>query len=134
MAKVTLNLECKLTPEEIQNKSHEMATAVIQYNEYETEKKAIAKDLGDKMKDLHSELTKLARITRRGAVNRPVECSVELNVPEVGTRRIVRLDNGVTIQEIPMTDAERQTNLFDEVDQLEKMFNLPEDPEAPAAE
>ena len=133
MAKVVLDLKCKLTPKELQEKAQEMATAVIQYDEFEDEKKAQAKELGDKMKDLHLTLSKLAKITRSKAEHRPVECDVELNVPEVGTKRITRSDTKEIIKEMPMTMEERQTNLFsDSIEELNKLFNLPSDP--PAAE
>ena len=45
MQKIVLDLEVKLTAKELQEKGQAMATAVIQYDKYEAEKKAIAKDL-----------------------------------------------------------------------------------------
>lgn len=137
MNKIVLDLEVTLTPKELQEKGQEMAAAVLQYDDYESEKKEIAKDLGDKMKDLHLKLSALARVTRRKTEVKPVDCKVELNTPETGTKRITRLDTKVIIKELPMTVAERQSNLFeDSIEELQKMFNLdreemppPESPE-----
>jgi hypothetical protein len=140
MTKITLDLEVKLTAKELQEKGQEMASAVLRYDEYEEEKKAIAKDLGDKMKELHGKLSALARVTRRKTEVRPVECKVELDTPEVGTKRITRADTKEIIKEMPMTIAERQSNLFeDSIEELQKMFNLesneppPAEPEQPSA-
>jgi hypothetical protein len=141
MNKIVLDLEVKLTPKELQEKGQEMASAVLQYDDYEAEKKEIAKDLGDKMKDLHLQLSGLAKVTRRKTEVKPVECKVELNTPETGTKRITRMDTKEIIKEMPMTVAERQSNLFeDSIEELQKMFDLegepptePPTPEQPAA-
>jgi hypothetical protein len=136
MQKIVLDLEVKLTAKELQEKGQEMASAVLQYDEYEEEKKAIAKDLGDKMKELHGKLSALAKVTRRKTEVRPVECKVELDTPEVGSKRITRADTKEIIKEMPMTLAERQSNLFeDSIEELQKMFNLESDePPQPPAE
>lgn len=134
MQKIHLDLEVKLTAKELQQKGQEMASAVIQYDEYEAEKKAIANDLGGKMKELHATLSQLAKITRRKTQTRSVECEVQLHTPEEGTKRIVRLDTGEVIKEIAMTLAERQTEFKfaeDEVKELQKMFTLEETPPPP---
>jgi hypothetical protein len=132
MNKIILDLEVNLTSKELQEKGQEMAAAIIQYDDYEAEKKEIAKDLGDKMKDLHLKLSGLARVTRRKTEVKPVECKVELNTPETGTKRITRMDTKTIIKELPMTLAERQTNLFEEsIEELQKMFNLESDEQSP---
>lgn len=132
MEKITLGLECKLTAKELQEKGQEMAAAVLKYDEYEEEKKQIAKELGDKLKELHGQLSALAKMTKLKREMRQVECQVELNVPEVGTKRITRLDTNQIIKEMPMTIDERQTNLFgDSIEELNKLFNLSSDPTPP---
>ena len=134
MQKIVLDLEVKLKPKELEEKGQEMASAVLQYDEYEEEKKAIAKELGDKLKDLHVKLSSLAKVTRRKTEVRPVECTVELDTPETGTKRITRTDTKAIIKEMPMTMAERQTELFqDSIENLQKMFDL-ESNEPPAPE
>ena len=140
MQKITLDLEVRLKPKELEEKGQEMASAVLQYDEYEEEKKLIAKDLGDKMKELHAKLSSLAKVTRRKTEVRPVECTVELDTPETGTKRITRTDTKVVIKEMPMTMAERQTELFsDSIEELNKLFSLeeqeppPAEPEQPSA-
>lgn len=138
MQKIVLDLEVKLTPKELQEKGQEMASAVLQYDEYKEEKKAIDKDLDGKLKDLHLKLSGLAKVTRRKTDVRPVECTVELNTPEVGTKRITRTDTKVVIKEMAMTLSERQSNLFeDSIEELNKLFSLdseePQPPEQPAA-
>lgn len=127
--KITLNLEVKLTAEELQAKGQEMALAVLKYDEYEAEKKEIAKDLGDKMKELHGKLSAMAKVTRRRTDIRPVECIVHLDTPEVGTKRIVRGDTEEVLKEMAMTPDERQRELFDKssIEALNKMFELKSD-------
>lgn len=41
MEKITLELEVRLTAKELQEKGQEMASAVLQYERYESEKKEI---------------------------------------------------------------------------------------------
>jgi hypothetical protein len=136
MQKITLDLEVRLTPKELQQKGQEMASTMLQYDEYEAEKKAIANDLGAKMKELHAKLTALAKVTKRKTEVRSVECEVQLNTPETGTKRIIRTDTEEIIKELAMTLAERQTELFaqDEIERLQAMFDLKEDPPPPEPE
>jgi len=130
--KIVLDLEVNLTSKELQEKGQEMAAAVLQYDDYEAEKKRLDKALSDKMKDLHLKLSALAKVTRRKTEVKPVECKVELNTPETGTKRITRMDTKTIIKELPMTLAERQTNLFeDSIEELQKMFNLESDEQSP---
>src|ERR1700761_9677034 len=112
MQKIHLDLECKLTPKELQEKGQQMASAILEYDAYEEEKKAQAKDLGDKMKELHSKLSALGKVVKRKSEVRPVECEVLLNTPQDGTKRIVRTDTKEVLKELPMTNEERQTLLF----------------------
>ena len=73
-------------------------------------------------------------MTRRKTEVRPVECVVQMDTPEVGTKRITRTDTKVVIKEMPMTIAERQSNLFeDSIEELNRMLGL-ESNEPPAAE
>jgi len=135
MQKITLDLEVKLKPKELEEKGQAMASAVLQYDEYDKEKKAIAKEIGDKLKDLHVELSALAKVTRRKTEVRPVECTVELDTPETGTKRITRTDTKAVIKEMPMTMAERQSNLFEDsegaIESLNELFSLPSEPSIP---
>lgn len=136
MNKIMLDLEVKLKGKELEEKGQEMASAMLEYDDYEEEKKQQANELGKKMKELHAKLTGLAKITRRKTEVRPVECTVEFDVPEVGTKRIIRTDTKAIIKEMPMTVDERQTKLFpeDSVSELQKMFNLPSDTQPPPTE
>ena len=111
MEKITLELEVRLTPKELQEKGQEMASAVLQYDRYENEKKEIAADLGAKMKELHGKLSKLADVVDRKAEMRSVECQVELDHPIPGSKATIRMDTGEMIKEEPMTPQERQGNL-----------------------
>jgi hypothetical protein len=130
--KISLESEVQLTAKELQQKGQEMAAAILKYDDYETEKKAIVKDLGDKMKELHAQLSVLAKVTKRKHEFRQVECQVELNMPADGTKRITRLDTKEIIKELPMTTSEKQSNLFgDSIEELNKMFNIPTPPEPP---
>ena len=46
------------------------------------------------------------------AEERLVECAVQFHRPTEGVKRIVRTDTGEVIAEEPMTDQEKQLNLF----------------------
>lgn len=111
MQKIVLDLEVKLTAKELQEKGQAMATAVIQYDKYEAEKKEIAADLGQKMKDLHGKLSALAEVVDSKSEVRSVECNVLLDTPELGTKQYRRMDTGEVVKEEPMTMEERQGKL-----------------------
>jgi hypothetical protein len=45
-----------------------------------------------------------------------------MNRPVPGIKRISRLDTGEFVKDEPMTDEDRQQNLFTEVQDIEKLF------------
>lgn len=63
------------------------------------------------MKELHGKLSKLADVVDRKAETRSIECRVELDVPVIGTKSIIRLDTFEVVKEEPMTLEERQGKL-----------------------
>ncbi len=123
MNKVTLELPVRLTDDEVRLLGETMAVKVIKYDEYEDEKKAMAKDLGDRMKALHGELSKLAGKVKRREEKKPVECEVKMDTPSGGTKSVVRLGTGETVKEMPMTADDLQGALFS-AEELQKMFAL----------
>jgi hypothetical protein len=122
MKKVTLELACQLTGEEIQDKGRAIAGYMVQYDESEALKKAQAKEAADELKALRTKMSDLAQVIKAGAELRPVECEVRFNVPTVGTKRIVRKDTNELVRDEAMSPDEQQNNLFDDVNELDRMF------------
>jgi len=114
MQQITLELDCKLDDLQVLRKGEEIATKMVKYDAVEEEKKVLTKMLGDQMKDIRAEVSLLAKQISNRTETRSVKCTVELNVPVIGTKRITRLDTGELVKEEAMTPEERQTNLFSE--------------------
>jgi hypothetical protein len=133
MKKLTLDLECQLTAEELQDRGQQISTAMVRYDEVEEAKKAANAEASEEMKGLRAKMSELAHVIRKKAETRPIECVVRFHTPEVGVKRIIRKDIGEIVRDQPMTESERQNNLFDDVDELNKLYGDGPEPPAPAA-
>src|SRR5271166_2049216 len=118
MKKLTLDLECQLTADELQDRGQQISTAMVRYDEVEETKKAANAEASDEMKGLRTKMSELAHVIRKKAETRPIECLVKFHTPEVGVKRIIRKDTNEIVRDEPMSESERQNNLFDDVDEL----------------
>ncbi len=122
--RLTLSLRCEFTSEELQEKGEELSAIVLRYEEVDEERKTVSQTYREQLSDLRSDRKRLSSLIRKKGEDRPVECIAKFHDPHVGEKTIVRLDTGEIVRIEPMTDEERQDNLFAEVDELEALYRL----------
>lgn len=103
-----------------------LSTAYIEYDRVEEEKKTVSSGYSDQLKALRGEMRQLAGQIRKKGAERAVDCVTEFHNPEVGMKTTIRTDTGEVVKTEPMTNEERQENLFEEVDAIERMYNAPD--------
>jgi hypothetical protein len=124
--KLKLTLFCNFTGEEMDAKGEALSTAYIEYDRVEEQKKTASAEYGDQLKALRGEMRQLAGQIRKKGAERAVDCVTQFHTPEVGMKTTIRTDTGEIVKTEPMTNDERQENLFEEVDALEQMYNAPD--------
>ena len=103
-------LPCVLTADEAASRAQELATLVRKIEEEESAAKAAAAAARDSLKEMDSDLRRLARVVREGREDRQVEVRASRNLT-TGTFEVVRLDTGVVIRTRPLTPEELQIPL-----------------------
>ena len=107
------SLPCKLTDDELKDKSRELATTVQEIASEETRQKNIKDQLKATMSELESRQTRLAGEVARGEIYREVD--VEYRIDTKGeTVQEVRLDTKAVIVSRQARDEERQLVLMPE--------------------
>lgn len=106
--KFTQMLKCDLTDTEIADTARDLARANAQKTSIETAKKEVDSQLKADIAAQDSIIGRLSALINTGHEYRNIDCRVELDTPESGRKRVVRLDTGEIVSEKPMTDADRQ--------------------------
>jgi hypothetical protein len=101
-------LKCDFSDAEISDRARELATSNRRRTAIEQQKKEIDSDLNGQIEAENTKIQRLSEQIGMGYEYRNVECRVELDTPEVGCKRIVRLDSGEEVKVTAMTDADRQ--------------------------
>jgi hypothetical protein len=122
--KLTLSLPVQFTAAELAERETALVEATLEYDRIEAEKKIAAKQFSEALKGLRREGSSLARQIQRGGQDAPVECIVTFHDPEPGFKSIMRGDTGEVLRQEPMTDEEKQENLFDDRDDVEFLKTL----------
>jgi hypothetical protein len=129
--KISLSLACVYTSEEMDEKRDRLSASILEYDKCEDEKAEVAKTYNENLKALRVEMRSLSRAINRKGEDRPVDCVVEFHNPEIGFKTTIRTDTGEIVRQEPMTDDERQENLFEETDALSRMYDAPDTREIP---
>ncbi|HVW78543.1 MAG TPA: hypothetical protein VHB45_13085 [Alloacidobacterium sp.] len=111
-ATLEMKLSCVLTDEEVQRRGRALGETVSQIDALSKARTAAMKEFKDKQVGLEEEQRELSRAIRDRLEERMVRCAVQFHAPQEGYKRIVRLDTGEIVRKEPMTDAEKQLNLF----------------------
>jgi hypothetical protein len=120
--RLTLRLYSEFSQQELDDKRDRISGAMLEYDDVEAEKKESNKEFSEAMKGLRGEMRSLAKAIKRRGEDRDIDCLAKFHDPQIGFKTIVRLDTGEIVKTEPMTDDERQDNLFEEVDELERMY------------
>lgn len=108
----TRYLRCNLTRDELLAAGKTQADKSIELLQVENDRKRVADDFKAKASALEAEVTSLASKIASGYEHRQVDCTVYLDDPETGRKRIVRNDTGEVVSVEPMTQAELQRELI----------------------
>ena len=114
MKRLNLSLRCEFTPDELATKAAELSQATIELRDEEEEKASVSKEYSERIKEIRSRMSSLAKAYKSGGETRIVECVVRMNCPNPLEKTTIRLDTGEVVRTEPMTDEERQEKLFEE--------------------
>jgi hypothetical protein len=129
--KIKLSLPVAYTQTELDTKRDRLTATIFEYDKIEDEKSEVGKTYTDQLKSLRAEMRQLSRAINAKVEDREVECVVNYHAPSVGWKTTMRSDTNEVIKTEPMTNDEKQLNLFEEVDQLEGMYGAPDPRTAP---
>jgi hypothetical protein len=101
-------LKCDLTDAEIADTARELARANARRQAVEQQKKEVDSQLKSEIEAANTVISRLSTLINTGHEYRNIECRVELDTPEPGQKRVVRLDTGEEVSVKRMTDADRQ--------------------------
>lgn len=95
-------------PEELAEMSQDLARATQARGSLEQQKKQVDAQLKAQIEEQNTAIGRLASSIVNGCEWRNVECRVELDTPDKGRKRIVRIDTGEEVRVVLMTDEDRQ--------------------------
>ena len=114
MKRTTLSLNCQFSDDELAAKAQELSQATIELRDTEEEKAEVSKSYSEHIKELRSRMSGLAKAYKARGETRLVDCIVRMNEPEPLQKTTIRTDTGEIAKVEPMTDEERQQELFEE--------------------
>lgn len=109
--KETRFLRCTLTRDELLEAGKNQADKAIELAQLEADKKRVMDDFKAKTSSLDAEVAQLASKISSGYEFRNVACTVWLDEPKTGMKRITRDDTSEGLGVEAMTPAELQRNL-----------------------
>lgn len=101
-------MKCEFTDAEITALAKELAAANNTRDELEQQKKQVDSQLKADIEVQNSTIGRLSRLIGSGWEMRNVEVRIELDTPEPGKKRVVRIDTGEEVAVKAMTDRDRQ--------------------------
>ncbi len=104
----TVFLKCDFTDAEKADFGSELARASVAKKSLEDQKKEVDAQLKADIVAQETIIARLAQSINTGSEFRNIECRVELDTPEPGKKRVIRLDTGEEVYIKPMTDSDRQ--------------------------
>ena len=111
MKTYTQYLRCQFTEQEITDKAKDLACANRKRTQIEQQKREVDTQLKADIEVENSKIARLSEHISTGFEYRDVECRVDLDTPEEGQKRIVRLDTGEEVLVALMTDEDKQLAL-----------------------
>jgi hypothetical protein len=124
-------LFCTLTDEEVQSRGSMLCETIWKIDETNSARSEAMKQYKERLVGLNESQRKLAHVIRERSEERIISCFAQYHTPSEGTKRIVREDTGEVVAEEPMTDAEKQLNLFASESDFEKYMEHQDIPEKP---
>lgn len=104
-------LECRLTKEEIYDRSKELAHANSEVSAFKDRLKSLSSDFKARIDEKAARIGVLSGEISRESTYREVECEIHFNLPSDGEKTIIRKDTGEIYRIDIMSIAEKE-NLF----------------------
>ncbi len=111
MKNPTEYLKCNLTDAEITDAAKELARSTQSRARHEQRKKEIDSAIKADIEAENSSILRLSNYINTGFEYRDVDIRIELDTPEKGKKRVVRLDTGEEVKIVSMTDEDKQASL-----------------------
>lgn len=105
------NLKCVLTESEVTELGRRIARANQKCSELRDESKDVAAGYKSKIASHEANINRDSQCINTRYEFRPIDCEVLLNTPCSGRKTIIRTDNGGTVREENMTNAELQVEM-----------------------
>lgn len=112
MKQIEIHLACELSEEEIQLRAQELGVSVVDLDAVNDEKATVMKRFKERLEVIQHRMRRLSKVVQEKREYRMVPCVVAFHTPAQGIKRTVRQDTGEIVREEPMTEGERQDNLF----------------------
>lgn len=109
---IEMELPCDLDDQDVTERALSMSTTMTEIDEVDSAMRDASKAYKERLQFLRGRLRALGRAVKDRSERRIVRCAVNFHEPIVGMKQIVRLDTGELVKEEPMTDSEKQKNLF----------------------
>lgn len=109
--KIKKTLECRLTREELEKKSHLLAKQSIEAENLELQRKSVLSDFKAKSDLLKKEISILSGEIASKSEYREVECEVFYNEPKKEEKTIIRMDTG-EVEAIEIMSIAEKEDLF----------------------
>jgi len=129
--KIEIELACSLSDDEVRSRGDYLVELIARMDAVSEERSNVAKRYKDQLSGLAETQRKVASAIRTRCEIRMVRCWVTYHEPCEGMKRVVRMDTGDVVSEEPMTDAEKQLNLFASIEDLEKLAGGEPEPPKP---
>lgn len=86
----------------------ELTATVLELQRLEEERKSEMQRMRDEIQALKTNAERLASLLDAGMMEQEVEAEIIYNMPEIGMKRVISLENGEIIEEKEMTNAEKK--------------------------
>lgn len=114
--RIKKELPVKLTAEEKGILADKLTEQIANQKKFEYQKKAVTKEYAARIEECISEINELSVTIRAGVELRMVECEVILNDPRDGLKTTYRLDTMELVDSVPMSLADMQMDMFEDVE------------------
>lgn len=122
--RITQQLKCKFTTQDVEAKSQELASLMQQYDALESERRRTSEEYTKQLGAIRGNMRELSKRIKAREEERQVACVVSFNTPQPGIKTTSRLDTREIIAVEPMTDEDSKETQVDDIDVLEKLYAL----------
>ncbi len=112
MTDCEMEFACALSEDELRARGRMLGETIYAIDETNAERAETMRKFKDTLTGLNERQRKLAAAIRSRTETRLVNCVVYYHTPDEGIKLVVRTDTGEVVGEMPMTNAEKQLNLF----------------------